>query len=476
MFFRMIYDEKLAQAAYLIGCQETGDAIVIDPQRDVDRYLAIAAKERLRIIAATETHIHADFLSGVRELSERAEAKVYLSDEGDADWKYQWPNGTTGGRSYEHQLIRDGDVFHIGKIEFKALHTPGHTPEHICFLVTDRGSGAAEPMGVATGDFVFVGDLGRPDLLETAVGKTGASDSAARRLYQALGKIKALPDWLQVWPGHGAGSACGKALGAVPQSTLGYERRFNSAIQAAVNEKSFLQFILQGQPEPPLYFARMKDQNKSGPRILGELPRPAALGPDELLKLDTRNVTLIDTRSWAAFRAGHVPGALYCPLNNAFSTDIGSMAEENAEIYLIVDASRVEEAVRDLVRIGLDRVIGYFEPSSVEQYASRGGRMVSTTEVGAKEALDLMEREKAIVLDVRRASEFVDGHLDGAINIAHTRLAGRLRDVPKGRQVLVNCRSGGRSARACSLLQRNGFEVANLEGGYEAWLNAQARV
>src|ERR1051325_280317 len=137
MFFRMIYDEKLAQAAYLIGCQETGDAIVIDPQRDVDRYLAIAAKERLRIIAATETHIHADFLSGVRELSERAKAKVYLSDEGDADWKYQWPNGTTGGRSYEHQLIRDGDVFHIGKIEFKALHTPGHTPEHICFLVTD---------------------------------------------------------------------------------------------------------------------------------------------------------------------------------------------------------------------------------------------------------------------------------------------------------------------------------------------------
>jgi hydroxyacylglutathione hydrolase len=482
MFFRMIYDEKLAQAAYLIGCQQTGEAIVIDPERDVDRYLAIAAKEGLRIVAAAETHIHADFLSGARELAERARVRVYLSDEGDADWKYQWPGGAGGGRStptdvpcvkakpsYEHQQLHDGDVFHVGKIEFRVLHTPGHTPEHICFVVTDRGAGAGEPMGVVTGDFVFVGDLGRPDLLETAVGKGGASESAARRLFQALGRIKALPDWLQVWPGHGAGSACGKALGAVPQSTLGYERRFNTALSAAVSEEAFLRFILQGQPEPPLYFARMKMQNKAGPRVLGELPRPRCMGAEELLKLDTRKVTLIDTRPWGAFKAGHVPGALYCPLNSTFTTDIGSMAAEDADIYLVIDAAMVEEAVRDLVRIGLDRVVGYFEPAVLGQFASRGGKLVGTQEVSEKEARAMIERGQAFVLDVRRAAEFAEGHLDGAVNIAHTRLAGRLEEVPKGRCILVNCRSGGRSGRACALLQRNGFDAVNLEGGFEAW-------
>lgn len=469
MFFRMIYDAKLAQAAYLIGCQETRSAIVIDPQRDIDRYLEIAAKEGLRIVAATETHIHADFLSGARELAERAKAKVYLSDEGDADWKYRWPGGSSAGKPYEHQLLHDGDTFHIGRVELRVLHTPGHTPEHICFVVTDRGAGAGEPMGVVTGDFVFVGDLGRPDLLETVVGKAGASESAARRLYQTLGKLNSLPDWLQVWPGHGAGSACGKALGAVPQSTLGYERRFNSAIQAAVTEESFVRHILQGQPDPPLYFARMKEQNKAGPKLLGELPRPAALGADDLLKLNAQRVTLVDARTWAMFKAAHVPGALYCPLTNAFPTDIGSMAAEDAEIYLIIDPARVEEAVRDLVGVGLDRIIGYFEPSVLAEYASRGGRLARTLEISAMEAQGMIQLREAFVLDVRRASEFADGHLDGAINIAHTRLAGRLEDIPKGRRIVVNCLSGGRSGRACALLERSGFEVANLEGGYEAW-------
>ena len=175
MLFRMIYDEKLAQGAYLIGCQRTGEAIVIDPERDVDRYIRLAQQEGLRITAVAETHIHADFLSGARELAERVGAKVYVSDEGDADWKYQWLDAKSGGGSYDHQLLRDGDRFSVGNIEFHVMHTPGHTPEHISFLVTDHGGGADEPMGIVTGDFLFVGDLGRPDLLETAAGQAGCA-------------------------------------------------------------------------------------------------------------------------------------------------------------------------------------------------------------------------------------------------------------------------------------------------------------
>ena len=218
MFMRMIYDEKLAQAAYLLGCQRTGEAIVIDPERDVDRYVDLAAENGLRIVATAETHIHADFLSGSRELAEQVNAKVYVSDEGDADWKYQWLDG------YEHQLLRDGDTFSVGNIDFQVMHTPGHTPEHIAFVVTDRGGGATEPIAIATGDFVFVGDLGRPDLLETAAGQAGAMEPSARRLYKTVGRLADIPDFVQVWPAHGAGSACGKALGAVPMSTVGYEK------------------------------------------------------------------------------------------------------------------------------------------------------------------------------------------------------------------------------------------------------------
>ncbi|MGH7539581.1 MAG: MBL fold metallo-hydrolase, partial [Gemmatimonadota bacterium] len=255
MFFRQIFDDKLAQNAYLIGCQQTGDALVIDPQRDIDRYVALAKTEELRIVAVAETHIHADFLSGAREFAERFGTRVYLSDEGDENWKYTWPaNG-----DYDAVLLSDGDTFGIGRIELTARHTPGHTPEHLAFLLVDRGSGASEPMGLVSGDFVFVGDVGRPDLLETAAKVSGAREPSARRLWASIQRFLELPEYLQVWPGHGAGSACGKALGAVPETTVGYEKRFSPAIdRARRGEEPFVRFILEGQPEPPLYFARMK--------------------------------------------------------------------------------------------------------------------------------------------------------------------------------------------------------------------------
>lgn len=474
MFFRMIYDDKLAQAAYLIGCQRTGEAIIIDPERDVDRYIAAAAREKLRIVAAAETHIHADFLSGARELAERG-AAVYLSDEGDADWKYQWLDRKTGGGAYSHRLLKDGDTFRIGNIEFRVLHTPGHTPEHVCFLVTDLGGGASQPMGILTGDFVFVGDVGRPDLLESAAGFADAAAPSARRLYQSIRRFAALPDYLQVWPAHGAGSACGKALGAVPQSTVGYEKRFNASLRAAESEQQFVDFILEGQPEPPLYFARMKRDNKLGPRVLGELPRPRRLSTADLATLDASRVALVDTRPWPAFREAHVPGSLFHPLTSSFNTDAGSMIDEHEEIALVVEPARVEEAVRDLVRIGLDRIVGWIPPEVVEEH-NRTGPAAATPEVGVDRAREMIARGGAFVLDVRRASEFSQGRIPGAKNIAHTRLASRLAEIPRDRPVLVNCRSGARSASSVALLRRHGFDAINLGGGILAWEQSAGRV
>jgi hydroxyacylglutathione hydrolase len=467
MFMRMIYDEKLAQAAYLIGCQATGEAIVIDPERDVDRYIKLAAENDLEIIATAETHIHADFVSGSREIAERIGAKVYASDEGDADWKYQWLDQKVGGGSYDHQLLKNGDTFSIGNIEFRVAHTPGHTPEHICFLVTDHGSGATEPIGMLTGDFVFVGDLGRPDLLESAAGQVGAMEPSARRLHATVSTLDTIPDYVQVWPAHGAGSACGKALGAVPMSTVGYERRFNPAIGAAKSEQGFVDFILSGQPEPPLYFANMKRDNKIGPPVLGGVPNPTRVDFHTICELDPRRVAILDIREWETFRSGHVPGSLSFPMRKSFPTDVGSMVKDTEDIYLIIDEQHIDEVVRDLIRIGLDQIKGWCPSSEVRQ--DKGVALETIDEVEPDEAERLIESKQARVLDVRRATEFAEGHIGEAVNISHTRLGSRLGEVPTPGPVLINCRSGIRSARSCALLKRAGHEVINLRGGYLAW-------
>jgi hydroxyacylglutathione hydrolase len=472
MFLRMVYDDALAQAAYVIGCQRTGEAIVIDPQRDIDRYERLAAANGLKIVAAAETHIHADFLSGARELAEKG-ARVYLSDEGDADWKYQWLDSKSAAGSYTHTLLKHADTFRIGNIEFKAIHTPGHTPEHLSYLVTDRGSGADKPMGVATGDFVFVGDLGRPDLLESAAGFRASADPAARLLYHSVQAFKSWPDYLQVWPAHGAGSACGKALGAVPQSTVGYEKLFNSSILAAKDESTFVSAILEGQPEPPLYFARMKRENKAGPKVLRGVPNPPQLDAPRFASIDGARTAIVDTRAWPEFKAGHVPGALSLPLSNSFSTDAGSMITENEPICLLVDPSRLDDAVRALIRVGLDRIEGWCDARSLDQYTRAGGKLVATPEVSVDAARAIIDQQAPFVLDARRHAEFIEGHIPGAHNIAHTRLLAHLAEVPKHRPILVNCRSGVRSARASALLQRHGYNVTNLAGGILAWERAQ---
>ncbi|MEZ4700214.1 MAG: MBL fold metallo-hydrolase [Rhodothermales bacterium] len=464
MFFRQIFEPNLAQYSYLIGCQRTGEAIVIDPMRDIDRYIDVAASEDLRIVAIAETHIHADYLSGAREFAERLGVALYLSDEGDANWKYVWAREG----SYDFRPMKHKDRFKIGNIQFEVVHTAGHTPEHISFLITDLGGGANEPMGMATGDFVFVGDLGRPDLLESAAGQAGAMEPSARRLYASVQEFLDLPDYLQIWPGHGAGSACGKALGAVPESTVGYERRFNASILAAQEgENVFVERILDGQPEPPMYFARMKHENKTGPRVLGALPHPKPVSAGDLAALSGRDdVVVLDTRADSnAFMKGHLAGSLYAPMGKTLNTIAGSYVQPEQAIYLIVDAvDDVREAVLNLIRIGLDHIVGYAPASELAALD-----LASTPIIDTRSLETARQRPGAKVLDVRRLAEFEEGHVPGAINIAHTRLLLRSGELENTGTYLVHCRSGARAAAATSLLDRLGYDVVYVDGMYADW-------
>ena len=467
MFMRMIYDESLAQAAYLIGCQRSGEAILFDPLRDVDQYLDLAAANGLTIVAVAETHIHADFVSGARELASRVDAWVYVSGEGGSDWRSKWFKG------FNAVELRDGERFSIGNIAFEVLHTPGHTPEHICYLVTDGGVDATEPIGLISGDFLFVGDVGRPDLLETAAGHAGTMKAGARDLHRSLARLVGLPEFLQVWPGHGAGSACGKSLGAVPMSTVGYERRFNPAIKHAGSESGFVDFILEGQPEPPMYFADMKRLNRDGPPVLGSLPAPKRISAADASAIDPKVVTVIDTRSWEDFSAGHLPGSLSLPLGTSFPTDAGSMVGVDDRICLIIDEPDLADTIRQLIRIGCDRIESWC-PAAELTGSAGASEMVRECEVS--ELKDALGAGGATVLDVRRRTEFDAGHIPGAANISHTRLRGRMDEVPEGEPIYVSCRSGKRSARASAYLLRAGRSVVNVRGGWLAWEKAGGAV
>lgn len=476
MLFRQIFDPKLAQYAYLIGCQQTKEALIIDPERDIDRYVAMAEDEGLAIVAVAETHIHADFLSGAREFAERFGAKLYLSDEGDADWKYEWVKGS----DYDYTLLKDGDIFAIGNIEIEAVHTPGHTPEHLSFKVTDHGGGADAPMGIVTGDFVFVGDLGRPDLLESAAKAKGMMEPSARRLYGAVQDFLKWDDYLQVWPAHGAGSSCGKALGAVPETTVGYEKRFSPAIEAARDgEESFVDFILEGQPEPPLYFARMKRDNKLGVKLLDGLPRPRKLTARELgAAAEHSDAIVIDTRlDRSAFMTRHIPGSLYAPLNKSFNTAVGSLIEdETKSLYLIIDEDDLDEAVRDLIRIGYDNVEGFASYDTLERYLSTAPEVGHIDEIDFDRVEHLRDEDGIAVLDVRYASEYDDAHIPGAHNASYTRLPEYLEDLPEADTFLVHCGSGARAAVAAAFLSRTGRSVKYVNDAFKNWTEEHTTV
>jgi hydroxyacylglutathione hydrolase len=460
MLLRYFYDERLAQASYLVGCVKTGEAMVVDPERDIAPYLQLAAKEGLRITHVTETHIHADFVSGSRELAAATGATIYLSDMGDANWKYQ----------YAHEqnvvLVNEGDSWLVGNIKVDVLHTPGHTPEHISFMITDT-AGANQPMGVFTGDFLFVGDVGRPDLLEAAAGLMGTAEPGAHRQFQTVQRFKTLPDYLQIWPAHGAGSACGKALGAIPSTTLGYEKLFNPAFQID-EEEAFVKWLLAGQPEAPRYFAQMKKVNKEGPALLKELPKPQALDRAAIDHLVTKGAFVADLRGRTDYAAANIPGTISIPERKDFSTFVGWFIDYAKPFYFVTpSATAVDELLMALRSIGIDNVAGYALPEIVS------GKTDKLPEWSAQELATRLPQNGIVVIDVRNKSEYLEEHIRGARHIHLGALPKYLDQIPHDHTVITNCASGYRSQIAASLLRSRGFtNVVTLRDGKELWSQA----
>jgi hydroxyacylglutathione hydrolase len=458
MLLKYFYDETLAQASYLLGCVKTGEALVIDPMRNIAPYLAVAAKEGLRITHVTETHIHADFVSGTRELAAATGAQMYLSDTGDADWKYGFPEVN------EAILVRDGDSWMVGNIKVEVVATPGHTLEHIAFLITDT-AGADRPIGIATGDFLFVGDIGRPDLLEEAAGFSGTKEPGARMQFQTVARFKALPDYLQVWPAHGAGSACGKALGAIPSSTLGYEKLFNPAFQIE-SEQEFVSWLLHGQPEPPRYFARMKHVNKVGPALLRDLPATEQLDRAALDAAIAAGALVVDLRSRDQYVAGHIAGTLSVPMTTTmWSTYVGWFVDYRKPTYLILpDGADLANVLVQLRAIGVDDVPGYLPAAAI----GAGLQQLPTADLAALSAA--VELGNAQIIDVRNLTEYEEVHLPGSTHIALGFLPRHLDEIERNRPVLVHCASGYRSHIAASLLRRAGFDnVTTAAVPVEQW-------
>lgn len=458
MYFERFFDAKLAAAGYMIGCQATGEALVVDPLRALAPYLEAARREGLRITHVTETHIHADFASGLRDLATRTGAQAFLSAEGGEDWRYAFADeiGAT--------LLRDGDTFQVGNVRIDVMHTAGHTPEHLTFIVTDT-AGADRAMGALTGDFVFVGDVGRPDLLETAAGVAGTMEAGARDLFRSLERFRRMPDYLQIWPGHGAGSACGKALGAVPQSTLGYEKLFNWAFQHE-EEGSFAAAVLEGQPDPPRYFAEMKRMNREGPPPMPEAGAPPLRTPGELRPLLEAGGQVVDLRGVREFAAGHVAGTLNVPMGGSFPTYLGSVLDYGRDLHLIGSEADVERAVRDLAIIGYDRVAGRFGLEVV----GPGEHLAEGQEADVEEAARALASGAAAVLDVRGRPEWEEARIPGAPHIHFGRLEQKLDEIPRDRPLLVYCRTGARSSVGASVLRAHGFtNVVNVVGGFQAW-------
>lgn len=462
MFLEQIYDACLAQYAYLIGCQATGDAIVIDPERDIDRYLEIAGRHGLKIVGVAETHIHADFLSGARELAEHIGATLYLSDEGKAaGWESKWAKDA----GYDVTLLHEGDWIQIGNVRLKVIKTPGHTPEHISYLVYDFQ--AEHARGILSGDFLFVGDVGRPDLLETAAKQVNTMEASARVLFKSVQHLlnDKTNDHLVVWPAHGAGSSCGKGLGAVPQSSVGYEKSENSAlIVGRSGEQAFVDYILKDQPEPPMYFARMKQWNRDGVPVLGHLPQPARLSHQELaIVLEEGEWVPIDTRgNRQEFLSQHLPGSLYVPFSSSFCTGLGSVVEDPATPLLLVGApEHEEELVRRCVRLGYDRIMGFVSQDTLDRYFDADGpsSSIATTHFPA---LGEYLAKGAQVLDVRYRNEFEEGHISGAIHAPYTRIPEEAKGLSKQTPLVVHCRSGHRATIASSYLQRQGYDVTAI--------------
>ncbi|MEU0492473.1 MBL fold metallo-hydrolase [Nocardiopsis sp. NPDC006139] len=456
MLLERIYDEDLAQAGYLIGCQATGEAVVVDARRDIGVYLDLARSHGMRIVAVTETHIHADYLSGTRELAAATGATVHVSGEGGPDWQY----------GFEAERLRDGDAVTVGNITVRARHTPGHTPEHLSFLVTD-GAFSDDPGYLLSGDFVFAGDLGRPDLLDEAAGGEDTRFEGARLLYASLRDVfLALPDHVQVHPGHGSGSACGKALGALPSTTVGYERlnAWWAPYLRDGDEEGFVAELLDGQPDAHAYFARMKRQNRRGPRVLGPLDPPRELDNGEIAAaLSAGGAVLVDTRPHTEVHRGTVAGALNIP-GPAKAATYGAWAydpeaEDLPLVLLVPDADTARDVRDHLLRVGIDRVGGY--TTTLEGLPAAVPAVVAPA--------DLEDAGAALLLDVRDRAEHAAGHIPGSRRLSAGRVLWHLDELPDEGTIVTYCQAGVRNSVAASALRRAGYDVVELDGSYAGW-------
>lgn len=458
MYFQHVYDKTLAQASYFIGCQKAGVAAVIDPKRDIDTYLEIAKQNNMTITHIFETHIHADFLTGSRELAAVTGAKMYLSDEGGPGWEYE----------FDHEGLKHGSKIMVGNLKMDVLHTPGHTPESISFLLTDTPA-SKEPVMLFTGDFVFVGDIGRPDLLEKAAGMVGTQNKGAAQMYQSINQFAALPDFIQVWPGHGAGSACGKALGAVPSTTVGYEKRRNWAFQYGADEAGFIQFLLTDQPEPPKYFAKMKELNKVHRPLLTAVPSIKQLSSTDLKVAMEQGIKLIDTRNKLEFQNGFIPGSINIQGNNSFATWMGWFVSYDEPFILLGEPSQIDDLTRKLMRIGLDNIFGFVDATKISEVYK------GSLEKSKMVDIEIVKNNKnAEIIDIRGVAEFNSGHIAGAKNIFVGTLLQNLDKVPKDKPVIIHCQGGDRAAIGYSLLVKNGYtNVSNYSGGINEWVKEQ---
>jgi hydroxyacylglutathione hydrolase len=455
MYFQHVYDKTLAQASYFIGCQKAGVAAVIDPKRDIDTYLEIAKQNNMQITHVFETHIHADFLSGARELAAVTGAKMYLSDEGGEGWQYE----------FAHEGLKHGQQLMVGNLKIEVLHTPGHTPESISFLLTDTPA-SSEPVMLFTGDFVFVGDIGRPDLLEKAAGMVGTQDKGAEEMYQSINLFANLPEFIQVWPGHGAGSACGKALGAVPSTTVGYEKKRNWAFSYGTNKAGFIDFLLTDQPEPPKYFAKMKELNKVDRPLLTEVPTIKELSAAELKAAMDKGVKLIDTRNKLDFEKGFIEGSINIQGNNSFATWMGWFVNYNEPFILLAAPSQMDDLTRKLMRIGLDNIYGFVDAAKINELSD--APLLTSTMVTIS---DVKANTTAEVIDLRGVAEYNSGHIAGATNVFVGTLLQNLAKVPKDKPVIIHCQGGDRAAIGYSLLVKEGYtNVSNYSPGMNEWI------
>jgi hydroxyacylglutathione hydrolase len=441
----------LAQYSYVIS--DGGKAVVIDPIRDIDRYTLYAAQQGLQITHVLETHIHADFAAGSTALGAAAGAELALSayDQGE-HYRY----------AMAHRALRDGDVIEAGSVRIQALHTPGHTPEHLSFLVFDGERSVAAPVALFSGDFLLVGSLGRPDLLGEA-----AKVALAHELYRSLHeRIAALPESVAIYPGHGAGSLCGSGMGDRAESTLGYERATNHLFQ--LPEADLVAEILRSVPPMPRYYPRMKELNAQGAPVLADLPGGEALSVAEVKALAGREDTIVlDVRRPEAFGGAHISGAIHIGAGQNLSLWAGWLLDAHKRLVLVGDAGDDEAARRALIRVGLDGAEGFLA-KGMPAWIDAGLEFARTTQVSTHEVSARPAEWR--VLDVRSDQEWEGGHIEGATHIMLGELIGRMGELAKDRPVVAVCGSGYRSSIAASLLAQHGFsDVRSMAGGMGAW-------